>query len=350
MTQNPAFPVSDEAAALHAELLTLDSHIDIPWPDRNDVFTDTPDRHVDFPKMKRGGVSAGCFVAYQAQGPLTPEDHARAAETGIAMLETIRAMARTENGLTARLCILADDVEQSHRDNVLAVIPAVENGYAMGEDLSLLARFRALGARYVTLTHNGHNALGDSSRPASRLGDRETLHGGLSALGRQAVTEMNRLGLIVDVSHTSRDTMLQATDLSSVPVVATHACVKALCDHPRNLDDTQLDALKASGGVIQITAMGTFLLPVNTLRTREASIADFADHLDYVVRRIGPEHVGISSDFDGGGHLRGWENAAESPMLTAELLRRGYDRSEITAFWGGNFLRVLRQAEAAAEA
>lgn len=338
--------ISAEALTLHRSLLTLDSHIDIPWPDRDDAFLDTPRRHVDFPKMKRGHLTAGCFVAYIPQGTVDAEGHKAAQAQTIRMLEAINAhMQGTREGLTTRICQTAAEIETAFRDNVLAVVPGVENGYGMGEDITLLARFRDLGARYVTLTHNGHNALADSGQPDRRLGDAETRHGGLSALGREAIAEMNRLGLLVDISHTSRDTMLQAAEVSSVPVVATHACVRALCDHPRNLDDAQLDALKACGGLIQITAVSGFLRPRAELGGRRATVSEYMDHLDYVVRRLGPEYVGISSDFDGGGQLDGWENAAGSPALTAELMRRGYDRSEIAAFWGGNFLRLLEKAD-----
>lgn len=351
MTLSASSPViSDEALALHRSLLTLDSHIDIPWPDRDDAFDDTSRRHVDFPKMERGHLSAGCFVAYIPQGTVDAEGHRAAQEQTLAMLDVMHTrMQGTRNGLTACVCPTVGEIEAAWRDGALAVVPGVENGYGMGDDLSLLTRFRELGVRYVTLTHNGHNALADSARPLSRLGDRETHFGGLSPLGREAIAEMNRLGILVDVSHASRDTMMQAADLSAVPVVATHACVRALCDHPRNLDDGQLDKLKETGGLIQITAVSAFLKPRSGESEGRATVADFMDHLDYVVKRIGPEHVGISSDFDGGGRLTGWENAAESPALTAELMRRGYGRSEISAFWGGNFLRLMRRAEVVAE-
>src|SRR5262249_49106188 len=154
-----------------------------------------------------------------------------------------RSMGRSENGIVARLATTADEIAAAKRDGVLAIVPAVENGFAIGNDLSRLARFRALGARYLTVTHTGHNALGDSSNPRTDLGDALTEHGGLSPLGRAAIAEMNRLGMVVDVAHVSRDTMLQAASLSRTPVVSTHSCIRALCDHPRNMDDAQLDAL-----------------------------------------------------------------------------------------------------------
>ena len=334
--------ISVDPIALHRGLLTLDTHIDIPWPTGPDPFLDGP-RRVDLPKMQRGGLAAGCFVAYVPQAARTPESETAAYERVIAMLQSIRAMGRSENGIVARVTVTADEIEAAKRDGVLAIIPVVENGFAVGHDLSRLARFRALGARYLTLTHNGHNALADSCNPRTDLGDAPTEHGGLSPLGRAAIAELNRLGMLVDVAHVSRDTMLQAVEVSRTPVVSTHSCIRALCDNARNMDDVQLDALRDVGGVIQITAVAAFLK--RDAKPDAVTVADFADHVDYAVRRIGIEHVGISSDFDGGGGFTGWHNASESANITTELLRRGYDRQEIAALWGGNFLRVLRIAE-----
>jgi membrane dipeptidase len=327
--------------ALHRRLLTLDTHIDIPWPKGPD-FTADSIRRVDLPKMRRGHLVAGCFAAYVPQSHRTADGHEAAYARAIAMLAAIRAMASGP----ARLCTTADAVEQAWRGGAIAVIPAVENGHACAAEPARLRRFAELGARYVTLTHNGHNALADSAIPRPDLGDAAEEHGGLSPLGRVAIAEMNRLGLLVDVSHVSRPAMLAAAALSRTPVIATHSCVRALCDHPRNLDDVQLDVIREVGGVVQITAVPQFLRPGG--KTETVGPADFADHIDYAVRRIGIAHVGISSDFDGGGGFAGWRNAAESPAITAELLRRGYGPSELAALWGSNFLRVLRQAERAA--
>ena len=334
---------------LHASLLTLDSHIDIPWPDGDDPFRESPNRRVDLPKMRAGGLRAGCFAAYVPQGRLDAAGHAEAGARAFAMLERIAAMGEPRDGILTRLCTTADAIERAHAEGAIAIVPAIENAYALGDDLSAIARYRATGACYVTLTHNGHNLIADSAIPRRDLGDGETRHGGLSPLGREAVAEMNRVGMLVDVSHLSRAAMLQAAQLSATPVVATHSSVRALCDHRRNLDDDQLDALRDTGGVIQVTAMPGFL------RTRreqapspEVGVGDLVDHIDYVVRRIGPAHVGISSDFDGGGAIAGWSNAAETPAVTAELVRRGYGPQEIAGFWSGNFLRLMRLAEAAA--
>ena len=335
-------PDPADAQALHKQLLTLDSHIDIPWPDTPDPFTPTK-RRVDIGKMTRGGLRAGCFAAYVPQGPRTPEGWAAAGARALGMLETIRAMDAERDGLRATLATTAAAIRNTTAGPGVAVIPCVENGHSLGEDVGGLAQFRALGACYMTLTHNGHNALADSSNPRTDLGDGPTLHGGLSALGREAIAAMNRLGMLVDVSHVSKQSMLQAAELSRTPVIATHSCMHALCPVPRNLDDEQLDVLKATGGVVQLTAVASFLKPGG--RPDVVSVADFADHLDYAVRRCGIEHVGISSDFDGGGTLVGWRDAAESANVTVELCRRGYDASEVAALWGGNFLRLLARAE-----
>jgi membrane dipeptidase len=334
--------IQTDALALHRGILTVDTHIDIPWPTGPDPFLDGP-RRVDLPKMVQGGLAAGCFAAYVPQAARTPENEAAAFERALGMLHAIRAMGGSQNGITARLTATVAEIVAAKRDGVLAIIPAMENGFSIGTDLSRLARFRELGARYLTLTHNGHNALGDSCNPRADLGDAPTEHGGLSAFGRSVIAELNRLGMLVDVAHVSRDTMLQAVALSRTPVLSTHSCIRALCDNARNMDDAQLDALRDSGGLVQITAVAAFLK--QDAKPDSVTVATFADHIDYAVRRIGVAHVGISSDFDGGGGFSGWHNAAESANITAELLRRGYDRQEIAALWGGNFLRLLRIAE-----
>ncbi|MCE2575521.1 dipeptidase [Komagataeibacter sp. FNDCR2] len=339
-------PSPPSTADLHHEILTLDTHVDIPWPDRGDFATGAPSRRLDLPGMRAGGLGAACLVAYVGQDACDAAGHAAASARAEAMLRVIAGLGQIAD---VRVCDSAGAVRAAHAASDIALIPAVENGYAIGEDLSLIATFRRHGARYMTLTHNGHNRLADSARPMRHLGDPDSVHGGLSALGRDAVVEMNRVGMLVDVSHTARSTMMQALELSRAPVFASHSCVRSLCDHPRNLDDGQLDALKACGGVIHITAMDAFLRPRDVREARAVTVADFVDHIDYAVQRIGIAHVGISSDFDGGGGIRGWANAAESGNLTAELLRRGYDRAQIAALWGENFLRILKQAEDVAD-
>lgn len=338
-------PIDPATLALHRELVTLDTHIDIPWPNGPAAFEDGP-RRVDMPKMVRGGLSAGCLVAYVPQATRTPANEEAAYHRAITMLDHINALGRTEAGITARVTTTADAVEAAKRDGMLAIVPVVENGFAIGTDLGRVAEFRARGARYLTLTHNGHNAIGDSCNPRRDLGDREAEHGGLSDFGRAVVRELNRVGMLVDVAHVSRDTMQQAAEVSRTPIVSTHSCVSALCDHSRNMTDWQLDIVRDVKGVIQITAVSAFLRP--NAKPEDVTVADFCDHIDYAVRRIGIDHVGISSDFDGGGWFSDWRNAGDSANLTAELVRRSYDKGAIARLWGGNFLRVMRVVEEAA--
>jgi membrane dipeptidase len=331
-----------DALSIHRTIVTLDTHIDIPWPTGPDPFQDGP-RRVDLPKMMRGGLTAACFAAYVPQAGRSPASENAAYGRAIAMLEQINGMERTPSAIAVRIANRADAIVAAKRDGVLAIVPCVENGFAVGADLTRIAEFRRLGAIYMTMTHNGHNALADSCNPRRDLGDRETEHGGLSVLGRAAVAAMNRAGMLVDVAHTSRDTMVQAAEASRSPIVSTHSCVSALCDHSRNMTDWQLDVIRDVHGVIQITAVSAFLKA--NAKPEEVTVADFADHIDYAVKRIGIDHVGISSDFDGGGGFSDWRDASQSPNITIELLRRGYDRGALERLWGGNFLRVMRVAE-----
>ncbi len=329
---------------IHAATLTLDSHIDIRWPNPPDPLGEGPMR-VDFPKMQRGGLRAAIFIAYVGQGKRDEAGHAAAAERVDAMLRHIQGRA---DGAARRFCATPEELEAAHAAGALAVLSAVENGYGMGHDLGAPARWRALGACYLPLTQDGHNDLSDSARPQARLGDATVEHGGLSPLGRQAVAALNAAGMMIDVSHVAKSGMMQAADLSRSPIVATHTACRALCDHPRGIDDEQLDVLKAVGGLAQITAMPSFLQKVPEGTRNAASVETMVDHVDHAVRRIGLEHVGLSSDFDGGGAVEGWQNAAETANLTAALIRRGYGAREIGLLWSGNFLRIWRQAQAIA--
>ncbi len=295
--------------------------------------------------MRAGGVGAACFAAYVPQGPRTAEGCAEARDRALAMLAAIRTMGEADGN---QLATTAAELRAARAAGRTAVMPCVENGHALGEDLGLLAEFRRLGARYLTLCHNGHNLLCDSSNPRTDLGDGPALHGGLSPLGRECVAEMNRLGMLVDISHASQQTALQAAQVSRTPVVATHSCVRALCDVPRNVDDLMLDALRDTGGMVNITGIAGFLK--RGAKPDGATVSDYVDHIEYVIQRCGLAHVGISSDFDGGACFTGWMDEFESANLTAELVRRGYGAHEIAQIWGGNFLRLLERAEADADA
>ncbi len=330
----------------HDGLLAIDTHVDIPWPEGPSPFTDGP-RCVDLPKLKRGGIAAVCFAAYVPQGPRDAAGHMAATARARAMLAAIAEMAPAD-GTGGILTRTADEIEAAFAAGRTGIIPAIENGYALGRDLAQLDEFAAAGVRYITLTHNGHNEIGDAAIALRNLGDEEREFGGLSDFGQAVVARMNELGILIDISHVAKSTMLQAVRRSRVPVLATHSCMKALCDHKRNLDDEQLDALAGSGGLAQITIVSNFLR--KGARAVDLTVADIADHVDYAVRRMGIAHVGIGTDFDGGGGVRGFMNAAQAPNLTVELVRRGYGRAELELIWGGNFLRLLRAAEDAAQA
>ncbi|WP_431281472.1 dipeptidase [Humitalea sp. 24SJ18S-53] len=322
--------------------LVLDTHVDFPWPTTPDPAGDTT-RQVDFPKMTRGGMGAVVLIAYVAQGKRDAESRAAARARADGMLARIAADAQNPVGPARRFCRTADEMEAAHAAGALAILAGVENGHAMGGELAALAAFRDAGAIYMTLTHDGHNDLADAARPRPTLGDGPEEHGGLSDFGRAAIVEMNRVGLLVDVSHASKPAMLQAAKLSRTPVVATHTACRALVDHPRNLDDEQLDALRAVGGLCQITAVGAFLRA-----GAEASMVDYLDHVEHSVRRIGIDHTGLSSDFDGGGGFIGWKDASQTAAVTAGLATRGFSAREIGLLWSGNFLRVMRAVEKAA--
>jgi membrane dipeptidase len=326
----------------HEGILAIDTHVDIPWPTGPSPFQDGS-RCVDLPKLKAGRIAGVCFVAYVPQGARDAAGDLAAISQARKMLDAIAAMAPAD-GSGGTLASTADAIEAAFAIGKTAIIPAIENGYAMAKDLSLLDEYAARGVRYITLTHNGHNDLADAAIPRKDLGDTEVEHGGLSELGVAAVKRMNELGILVDISHTSKTTMLQATGLSRVPVIASHSCIRALCDHPRNLDDEQLEALRATGGLVQITMVSNFLRPRG--RARDLTVADIADHIDYAISKLGIDHVGIGTDFDGGGGVSDYRNAAQSPHLTQELARRGYDHESLAKIWGGNFLSLLRQAEA----
>ena len=331
---------------LHDGLLAIDTHVDIPWPEGPSPFEDGP-RCVDLPKLRQGGIAAVCFVAYVPQGHRDAAGHLAAAGRTRAMLHAIAGMAPPDGsgGILART---ADEIEAAYAAGKPGIVPCIENGYGIGRDLSLLEEFAGLGTRYITLTHNGHNEIGDAAIPLRNLSDDDTQYGGLSDFGQSVVDRMNELGVMVDISHSAKTTMMQAVKRSKAPVLATHSCMKALCDHKRNLDDEQLELIAATGGLVQVTMVSNFLRP--RARAADVTVADIADHIDYGVQRMGIDHVGIGTDFDGGGGVKGFMHIGQARNLTAELTRRGYGREELAKIWGGNVLRLLRQAENVAAA
>jgi len=380
----PASPSPSASAAARA--LTLDTHIDIPL-DFATAATDplTADLQVNLTKMAAGGLDAGFFIVFVAQTARTDEGYARAEADALTKFAAIHRMAEQLYPERIEIAYSAADVPRIASTGKLVAAIGIENGYSLGPNLWMLDRYYALGARYAGLVHDGDNDLARSARPSAALGDPAESAAGVSALGAEAIARMNRLGLMVDVSHGSKQTALDAMQLSAAPVIASHSGIASVNAHPRNMDDETLLALKADGGVVQVVAYDSYLkaqpdekttelralrqsvgltagarlgsLPaaqraVYDERLREiearwpaASVADLVDHIDYAVKLIGIDHVGIASDFDGGGGVTGWADAAETANVTAELEARGYSREDTAKIWSGNLLRVWREAE-----
>lgn len=380
-----------EARRIHERATTLDSHVDIAGPQyatpQLDPGVDHPRLKCDLVKMAAGGVDGVFLAAFNPQGARDAEGYRRAREAAMDKISAIRRLATTMYPDRCELAATPDDVERIAASGRRAIMIGIENGYALGTDLSDLKLFYDQGVRYITLCHNGHNQICQSCNPSPKLGDDPAKREGLSAFGRQVVAEMNRLGIMIDLSHAAESSFRDVVAVSQAPVIASHSGCAALNRHPRNLDDEQLTLLAANGGVIQIVAVGAFLkLPspdrkkaIDELaksvgvterdfaaaskeqrerferefakldvRYPPAGLKDFVDHIDHAVRVAGIDHVGIGSDFDGGGGVRGFNNHAEALNVTVELLRRGYPADTIAKIWGGNLLRAWRQVQAVA--
>ncbi len=385
-------PPMAPAPTLHERVLTLDTHVDVPLnymtPDM-DPGTDTT-AQVDLGKMEAGGLDAAFFIVYVPQTSIanvTDAEYAKALTIAQTRYRAIRKMTETYSD-RIELALTAADVRRIHKAGKRAALIGMENAFPLGPSIDDVPMWAKRGVRYVGLTHFGHNQFGDSSNPNKDQGESENMHDGLSPLGRDLVIALNKAGIMVDVSHTGKKTMMQATRLSKAPVIASHSGVKAVADSARNLDDEQLRALAANGGVVQIVAFDSYIKlhtdeqtayiaqiradmgletraarsamsketrAIYTKRVKKiydiaprASVANFVDHIDHAVKIAGIDHVGISSDFDGGGGVVGWENAAQTESVTEELLRRGYSEADIEKIWSGNLLRVMAAVEAVA--
>lgn len=333
------------ARAIHERVFTFDTHVDIPLDFATSAVSpaDAPIQ-VNLDNMEAGGLDGAFFVVYTGQTRRDARGYALARADALAKFAAIHRLTEVLGEGRIGLATTAAEARALHAAGKLVAMIGMENGYVIGRDLSLLREYRDLGARYMTLVHNGHNDIGDSAQPQARLGDVAAEHGGLSAFGREVVAELNRLGILVDVSHVGVQTMLDATRASRAPVIASHSSVSAVYDHPRNMNDEQLQVLKENGGVIQIVAFDSYLKAGGG-----ATVSDLVDHIDHAVRQIGIDHVGISSDFGGGGGIVGWNNAGETFNVTLELVRRGYSEADIAKLWSGNLLRILEQAERVAD-
>ena len=372
--------LTSKADKFHKSFLTVDTHCDTPLEIVRSGF-DLGGKHdkgcVDFPRMVEGGLDAEFFAAYIGQGPRDDSTTERAHQEIVRIIEAIHQNVE-KNSAMAEIALTTDDAYRLKKEDKLSAFIGIENGYPAGEDISRVKQYYDMGARYITLCHSANNDICDSSTDP-----KGSEHGGLSAFGEEFVAEMNRTGMIVDVSHISDDSFYDVLKVSKAPVIASHSSSRALCSSPRNLSDDMLLALKNNGGVIQICILSSYIKtpepnPVlegkmaelknkygdfNTLSDEQrnqlrnerweifnkyrklATVADVVDHIDHVVQVIGIDHVGIGTDFDGGGGVEGCKSVAEMKNITIELLRRGYSKSDIGKIWGGNFMRVFSKVE-----
>lgn len=369
-----------QARSVHKRIITIDSHSIVPLDSCG-----ATDLQVDFPKMRTGGLKVAFFIVFVEQKERTDSAYEDAKRQALEAFDGIHH-AIEHCASEASLARSPDDVERIAASGKLAVAIGIENGFAFGKDLSLLGTYKERGVTYVGLTHGGHNDIADSATPRADLGDTDSEHGGVSDFGKQVIAELNRLGIMVDVSHLSKAATLDAIRLSQTPIIASHSSVHAIVPNPRNMDDETLRALAANGGVIQVTPVHSFLkvdppgameaflalleefdletdadakdLPPDRRAAFAARVAGLekhwalatvvhmVDHIDYAVGLIGVDHVGIGSDFEGGGGVTGWADASQTVNVTAELLRRGYSEDEVRRIWGGNLLRVWREVRA----
>lgn len=404
---NDSLALVERARFIHERVITLDTHDDFNLKNFTDSlnYSQDLDAQVTLPKMKAGGLDVAWFIVYTAQDTLTDKGYEVAYKSAMDHFDAIHNLVTKFAPEQIELALTSDDVRRINATGKKVAMIGVENGYPIGLDIKNVEKFYKLGARYMSLAHNGHSQLSDS-----HTGEEKDvwLHHGLSDLGKEAVAEMNRLGIMVDVSHPAKEAMKQMIELSKTPIIASHSAARALSDVSRNLDDEQLNWLKENGGVIQVVALDEFLntkkmatrnkeiyaiqkkvadslnlawypsideVMVLEPKEREAffgyyknvmnlanakankiegfppnvNVSDLVDHIDYIVDKIGLEHVGISSDFDGGGGIEGWDDASETFNVTLELVKRGYTEEQIGMIWSGNLLRVLDEVQAYAE-
>jgi len=415
----------ERAREINRRTMVLDSHVDVPpnfATGELDPGILNENLQVDLVKMRQGGMDGVFFIGWAFQGPLTEEGYEQGRRDAGARIEAIRRLCETMYPDRIELARSTGELSRIAAEGRLAAMIGLENGYPVGTDLSRVKSYYDLGVRYITLCHVGHNQICDSAnrplqpRPEGLELDEagellirwvhgldfispvppEPKHGGLSEFGRRVVAEMNRLGIIVDVSHLSAASVRDVLEVSRAPVIASHSCCRALCDITRNLEDELMKAIAENGGCVQVTLVPAFLsFPreqrralgslIQRLGVKETSyselfklykenrpaydelvesfqagfrdieerfpapkVAELVDHIDYAVKLIGSDHVGIGSDFGGGGGVPGYNSAAEAANVTAELLRRGYSEDDIAKIWGGNLLRVWREVESVA--
>lgn len=403
---NPETALFEKAKLIHNQVITIDTHCDIDVNNfqKNRNYAQLLSSQVNLPKMTSGGLDVAWFIVFTAQGQLTEEGYKKANENAMQKFEAIHRLTKEYASDKIELALSSADVRRIHATGKKVAMIGIENAYSLGNDLSNIQKFYDLGGRYLSLAHQGHSQFSDSNS-----GEKEQkwlYNNGLSELGKQAIAEMNKVGMMIDVSHPSKGAILEMIRLSKAPVIASHSSARALCNHSRNLDDEQLLLIKQNGGVVQTVAFDGYvnMIKDNAYKTAEdkvlksyaqkqnftiltwsekenlspedqkkydetllkikglakedlakartnappVNVADFADHIDYMVKLIGIDHVGISSDFDGGGGIKGWNDASETFNVTLELVKRGYSEEEIAKLWGLNLLRVMDEVQAIA--
>lgn len=381
--------MTEKALEIHHSVLTIDTHNDTPMSFGRSNF-DFGERHdfaksgsrMDLPRMAEGGLDGAFFAVFVGQGARTPEKNKEAYDRAIKVFKNIDKTLEKHADKVEKATTPAD-AYRLEKANKVAMFIGLENGYPIGNDLSKIKEFYDYGARYITLCHSRTNDICDSS--TDKNGPE---HGGVSEFGFKVIEEMNRLGIMVDLSHASDESFFDAVEHSKAPVIASHSSARALCESSRNLNDEMLLALKDNGGVIQICILSSYIkedepnpkrdsatavlrekfdnlaegdsVQRDILRnewrqisrkfpSKLATVQDAVDHIDHVVNLIGIDHVGIGTDFDGGGGIDGCADASEMGNITIELFKRGYSKKEIGKIWGGNIMRVLSEVEKVAQ-
>lgn len=324
--------LEEQASIIHKRFLTIDTHNDTALHINNpNAEYRVTKGQVTFPMMKEGGLDAALFAIFISQKERDDASLEIAKQYVVDQLSAFRKYVENYPGVS--IAYSSEDLLRNKRENITSVMLAIENGYAIAKDLSNLEMFRDMGVRAITLCHNLNNDICDASM------DKASEHNGLSAFGKEVVKEMNRLGIIIDVSHASVKTVLDVVKLSKYPVMASHSGVYSLKNHNRNLRDHEMKAIAQAGGLIQI-ATGRFFL--SELPKDSVTVSHIADHIDYARSLVGIDHIGLGTDFDGGGGVVGLENVSKMKNLTIELLRRGYTPEDLEKFWGANFIRFLK--------
>ena len=360
-------PLINKARQIHSKVITLDTHNDFDLKNFTDSinYSQNTSSKVNIPKMVEGGLDVSWLIVYTGQGELKKNGYKKAALNAQNKFDAIYRLVNDYAPNQIGLATTSKEVDSIIRIGKKVAMIGVENAYPIGENLNEIRRYANLGARYMSLAHNGHNQFSDSNTGEF---DNTSKHNGISELGKKAIDSMNYYGIMVDISHPSKEAIWQTIKHSKAPVIASHSSARALSDHPRNLDDEQLFWIKENGGVVQTVALDLFvnkekhekhlnaIAKLDDKSNKEelekikkefppVNVSDFVDHIDYIKNKIGIDHVGISSDFDGGGGIEDWQDASETFNVTLELVKRGYTEEEISKIWSGNLLRVLDEVQ-----